>query len=370
MSAQGVKFNVNDQPEFFKEVRKKVNKYFKENNISKHANGGMVFKTAFMLSLYFMPLILMLTGVVSSLWPVMLMWVLMGLGMAGIGMSVMHDANHGSYSKNKHINSVLGFMINFLGGYHVNWKIQHNVLHHSFTNVEDYDEDIKIGLMRFSPNQKRHGIYRFQIFYAPFLYGLMSAYWLISKDFQGLVRYHKKDLLKGQGLTLTSGITHALINKIWYVGLTLVLPIILVPIPWWQTFLGFFLMLFICSIILSFIFQVAHVINETEFYVANENGSLENNWAIHQMNTTANFGDRSMILSWFIGGLNYQIEHHLFPNICHVHYKKISKIVKETADEFTVPYLQHKSYFTALRSHLSLLNALGTGKYDKMIAKA
>ena len=103
--------------------------------------------------------------------------------------------------------------------------------------------------------------------------------------------------------------------------------------------------------------------------MANENGSLENNWAIHQMNTTANFGDRSMILSWYIGGLNYQIEHHLFPNICHVHYRKISKIVKETADEFKVPYLQHKTYFSALRSHLSLLHALGTGKYDRMMAK-
>ena len=112
MSIPVVKFNVNDQPEFFREVRKKVNQYFKENNISKHANSGMVIKTVFMLSLYFMPLILMLTGVVSSLWPVMLMWVLMGFGMAGIGMSVMHDANHGSYSKNRHVNSVLGFMIN------------------------------------------------------------------------------------------------------------------------------------------------------------------------------------------------------------------------------------------------------------------
>ena len=261
-------------------------------------------------------------------------------------------------------------MINFLGGYHVNWKIQHNVLHHSFTNVEDYDEDINIGLMRFSPNQKRYGIYRFQIFYAPILYGFMAAYWLISKDFAGLIRYNKKDLLKGQGLTLASGLAYSIFNKTWFLGLWLVLPMIIVPIAWWQTLLGFFLMLFICSIILSFIFQVAHVINETEFYTTNENGSVENNWAIHQMNTTANFGDKSMILSWYIGGLNYQIEHHLFPNICHVHYKKISKIVKETAEEFKVPYLQHKSYFTALRSHLSLLHALGTGKYDKMMAKA
>jgi linoleoyl-CoA desaturase len=106
---------------------------------------------------------------------------------------------------------------------------------------------------------------------------------------------------------------------------------------------------------------VAHVINETEFYTTNENGSVENNWAIHQMNTTANFGDKSMILSWFIGGLNYQIEHHLFPNICHVHYKKLSKIVKKTADEYGVPYNVMPTFRGAILAHARLLRDFGTG---------
>lgn len=368
MSIPVVNINMPDQPEFFKELRKRVNRYFKENNISKQANFNMKFKTAFMLCLYFVPLVLMLTGVVSALWPVMLMWTLMGFGMAGIGLSIMHDANHGSYSKNRKVNNTLGFLINFIGGYHVNWKIQHNVLHHSFTNVDGFDEDISNGLMRFSPDQKRKKFFKYQVFYAPILYGLMSMYWLISKDFEGAVRYNKKNLLSKQGLTLNKAVVQIIINKTWYLALTLALPIIVMSLSWWQIFLGFFLMLYICGLVLALIFQVAHVIKETEFYSSDNKGSAENNWAIHQMLTTANFANNSGLFSWFIGGLNFQIEHHLFPNICHVHYRRISGIVKQTAKEFNLPYKQHRTFFGALKSHFTFLNQLGTGKYDRMMA--
>jgi len=364
-----VQFNIKNQPEFFKELRKRVNAYFKERNISKYANFNMKFKTGFMLSLYFLPLILMLTGVISSLWPVLLMWTLMGFGMAGIGFSIMHDANHGSYSKNKKVNNTLGYLIHFIGGFRENWKIQHNILHHSFTNIEGYDEDIKFNMMRFSPTQKRIGIHRFQVFYAPFFYGFMTMYWLTSKDFQQLINYSKKNLLAGQGLTLKKGIRLLIINKAWYLLLMVVLPLILIPLAWWQIIIGFLIMHYICGLILAFVFQSAHVIEETSFFEPDENGSVENNWAIHQMKTTANFAGTSRLFSWFIGGLNYQIEHHLFPNICHIHYSKIAKIVKQTAKEYKIPYYQHKTFFGALKSHFSLLHRLGTGKYDKALTK-
>jgi len=370
MSISVVKFNVQDKPEFFKELRIRVNKYFKENNISRYANFNMKFKTVFMLCLYFVPMALMITGVVSSLWPVMSMWVLMGFGMSGIGLAIMHDANHGSYSKNQKVNNALGYLINFVGAYHLNWKIQHNVLHHSFTNVEGFDEDIETGVMRFSPNQERKGIHRFQVFYASFFYGLMTIYWLIGKDFVQLVRYNKKNLLEGQGLTLKKAMAQVIFNKAWYIALTLALPMIVVELPWWQILLGFLLMHFICGLVLAYIFQLAHIIEETDFYVTDDNGSVENNWAIHQMKTTANYANGSVIFSWLVGGLNYQIEHHLFPYICHVHYRKISSIVKRTAKEFNVPYYQHKTFFGALKSHFSLLNQLGTGKYDRKLVNA
>ncbi|MEX0965927.1 MAG: acyl-CoA desaturase [Bacteroidia bacterium] len=370
MSIPAVKFNMEDRPEFIKELRKKVNQHFKDNNLSRHANFDMKAKTAFMLALYFVPFGLMLTGVVTTLWPVMLMWVLMSLGMSGIGLAIMHDANHGSYSSNQKVNNVLGFLVNFIGAYHTNWKIQHNMLHHSFTNIDGYDSDIEKPIMRFSPNQKRKKYFRFQAFYAPFFYGLMTIYWFLSKDFESVIKYSKTKLLAKQGITLKKAFREVLFNKAWYVALTLGLPIILIALPWWQVLLGFLMMHFISGLLLAFIFQSAHVIQETDFYETDPTGGVENNWAIHQMRTTANFANNSKWFSWLIGGLNFQIEHHLFPHICHVHYKRISSIVKETAEEFDVPYYQHKTFFGALRSHFSLLNQLGTGKYDRLALAA
>lgn len=360
MDAPVVHFNEGDRPDFFKTVRQRVNSYFKENNISRHANFNMKFKTGFMLTLYITPLVLMLTGVIANVWLVFLMWFLMGLGMSGIGLCIMHDANHGSYSKKRNVNRFFGFILNILGAYHINWKIQHNVLHHSFTNIEGYDEDIEQLVMRLSPTQKRKKLHRFQVFYAPFFYGIMTLYWVVAKDFIQLAGYGKRGLISAQGLSRTNALIFMIINKLWYYGALLVLPIIFVDVAWWQTLLGFVLMHWVCGIVLAFVFQAAHVIEETNFYETDERGGVENNWAIHQMKTTANFANNSRLFSWCIGGLNYQIEHHLFPNICHVHYRKISKIVKKTAEEFNVPYYHHKTFLRALRSHFKLLNQLGT----------
>ena len=370
MSAPYVKFNVEDKKEFFEELRKRVNIHFTENKISKHANNNMWAKTAFMLLLYFIPFILMVTGVVTGLWPVIGMWVLMGFGMSGIGLSVMHDANHGSYSKNKNVNSALGFMINFIGGYHVNWKIQHNVLHHSFTNIHGLDEDIDKPMMRFSPNQESKGVFKYQLYYAPFLYGVMTIFWLLAKDFDQLIKYNKMKLLAGQGLTLRKAVIHVLFNKIWYMALFIALPMLIVDLLWWQTLLGFLLMHFMSGLILAFVFQPAHVVQETDFFIPDEHGSVENNWAVHQVMTTSNYANNSVFFSWYVGGLNHQIEHHLFPNICHIHYKNISPIVKKTALEYGLPYHEHRTFLGALISHFKLLNELGTGNYDKKLLAA
>lgn len=366
MTHPPVRFNAQDRPEFFKVLRKRVNDHFKDKNISRHANIHMKIKTAFMIGLYFIPFILLVTGVIQSL-PLMFgMWILMGLGMSGIGLSIMHDANHGSYSKNKYVNNALGYLVNFLGAYHVNWKIQHNVLHHSFTNVHGHDEDIaKEGIMRFSPDQERREFFKYQVFYAPLLYGIMTIYWFLGKDFMQLYRYHKRNLLASQGLNLKTGMAELVFNKTWYIGLFLVLPLVVLPFVWWQILLGFLLMHFICGLFLALIFQPAHVINETQFYVPAADGSVENNWAVHQLLTTANFANNSGWFSWFVGGLNFQIEHHLFPHICHIHYRSISGIVKATAEEYKIPYHQHRTFVGALRSHFSLLHSLGTGAYDK-----
>ncbi len=368
MNLSKVKFNKHDRPEFFKELRKRVSQYFEENNISKYANLNMKLKTVFMLLLYFVPLAILILGIQTSIWSVLAMWGLMGFGMSGIGLSIMHDANHGAYSKNKFVNNSLGFLLNFIGGYHQNWKIQHNVLHHSYTNIEGYDEDIRNNLMRFSPNRPRKKIYRYQAFYAPFLYSLMTIYWFVGKDYLQIIRYQSKNLLKANGINFRKAIAEISFHKSWYILLTLVAPMLTAQVSWWYMIIGFLLMQFICGLALALIFQPAHVIEDTSFVNPEKSENIENSWAIHQLQTTANFAHGSRLFSWFIGGLNYQVEHHLFPNICHVHYRKISAIVKQTAQEFGVPYHQHKTFFSALKSHFTLLHQFGTGEYDKKLA--
>ncbi len=370
MKVPVINFNKNNKPEFYKVLNKRVNKYFIDNKLEKQANLNMKLKTAFMVGLYFIPLFVLLSGQIASLGVIMLMWVLMGLGMSGIGLAIMHDANHGSYSKNPAINKALGFLINFLGGYHITWIIQHNVLHHSYTNIQDFDEDLDQTVMRFSPNQEYKEFYKYQAFYAPFFYALLSLFRFSVKDFQQLKRYNALGLIEAQGLTYRRAIMGAIFNKVWYLGLTIVLPMLILPVAWWVTILGFLVMHFICGMILALVFQPAHVIEETEFFVVDEHGSLENNWAIHEMKTTANFANQSNWFSWFVGGLNFQVEHHLFPHICHVHYKNIAPIVIATAKEFNVPYHSHKTFFQALKSHFSMLHSLGSKDYVMPLAKA
>ena len=363
MDLSTIKFPKNVDTDFITTLKQRVREYFKTNNISRFGNTNMVFKSIFMLSLYTVPYLLMITGVITNFWLIFLMWALMGLGKAGIGLSIMHDANHGAYSKNKMVNKLMGATMSILGGSATNWKIQHNVLHHSYTNVDGMDEDINPGMiMRLSPHQKRRKLHRLQHLYCWFLYGIMTLGWVVSKDFKQLNRYKKKDLLKLHNVSYSKTLTGLILSKVGYIFLLVVLPILLLPVSWYMVLFFFFIMHFIAGLFLACVFQSAHVVPSSEYPLPDEDGNLENNWAIHQLLTTANFSPSSRIFSWFIGGLNYQIEHHLFPNICHVHYKKISKIVKETAQEFNLPYHSESNFIKAVYGHARMLRDLG--KYD------
>ncbi len=360
MSFPLAKFNPSiDQKDFFIELKRRVDNYFIDKNISKNANTSMKLKTVFILALQFAPMIILFSNLVHSTIGILLLWGVMGLGTAGIGLSIMHDANHGSYSSNNNTNLILGYLFNVIGSYYVNWKIQHNVLHHTFTNVEDYDEDIDTRVMRLSPEQDRKWIHKFQAYYATFFYGIMTIYWLISKDFEQIVKYDKLNLLKTQGVTFKKALFQVVLTKVVYFFTLLTLPVLITDMSFGIVLCGFLLMHVICSLTLSLIFQCAHVLEETEFFKVKNDEYLDNNWAIHQLKTTSNFANQSTVFSWLVGGLNFQVEHHLFPNICHIHYKKIAPIVKKTALEFNLPYHEHKTFFGALCSHYSLLNSLG-----------
>ncbi|MEO0897358.1 MAG: acyl-CoA desaturase [Bacteroidota bacterium] len=356
-----VRFSRTINKDFISVLRSRVKNHFKENGISTYGNSTMVLKTVVLMLMYLVPFSLVAFGLVTNPWLYFGLWIIMGFAVAGIGMSIMHDAVHGSYSKNNTVNTIVGYVLNMVGGIVATWRIQHNRLHHTFTNIDGHDTDIDAGvLMRFSPNQKRYWMHRFQVFYAWFLYGLMTMSWITMKDFNQLKEFKERGLLGKDEKKYNSLITKAVLQKILYYSVTLGIPLMFSPFSWWFTVLGFLAMQFLAGLILACVFQLAHVMPECEFPVPTEENKIENNWAVHQLQTTCNFSPNSKIMSWYVGGLNYQIEHHLFPNICHVHYPRIAKIVKETAKEFNLPYHVQPTFVHALVDHGKMLFAMGT----------
>lgn len=346
--------------DFISELRSAVNDYFKNNNIDPYGNKRILVKTAFMAVLYFAPLILMISGVFTSVWLILTCWILMGLGMSGVGMATMHDANHGSFSKKKWVNKFFGNSLFILGGFPPNWRYQHNTLHHGYTNVEGQDEDIAPpGILRLSPHRPLKKFHRYQYLYAWLLYSLMTISWIIVKDFRSMNKY------KNMGAKLSKKnynrlLFDLILSKIVYYSLFLLVPLLTLSVEWYWVVCGFLLMHFTGGLVLAAIFQTAHVVPTSEYPLPNEEGELSNNWAAHQLFTTSNFAPGSRIFSWLVGGLNHQIEHHLFPNISHIHYRDLAKIVQEKAKDFGLPYHVNRTFFSAVAQHVRMLRLLGT----------
>ncbi len=352
-----LKFIRNESSEFGSILRGRVDDYFKKNNQSKYGNGSMVVKTILMLSVFFVPLIFISSGLVTSPLLLFVLYITTGLGMAGVGMGVMHDAIHGSYSKNRTVNKYMSYTMNLIGANAGVWRIQHNVLHHTYPNVDKADDDINTPFfLRFSPHAKRYWIHRFQFIYIWLFYGLSTIAWITSKDFVRISRYRRLGFFTGafgkELLSITGW-------KALYYTYALILPLIMVPLPAWIIILAFLSMHFVTGICISIIFQTAHILPDTAFPLADEKGLISNEWAVHQLATTSNYAPRSRAFSWLIGGLNYQVEHHLLPNICHIHYRKLSQIVAKTAEEFNIPYLVRRTFFGALSDHVKMLYRLG-----------
>lgn len=355
-----VKFISSDlqQKKFTAAIRKNVYAYFKEKGISTKANPAMVIQTIMMLTIYIVPFVLILT-VPMNTWFAMLMAVLIGIGMAGIGMCVMHDAVHGSYSNKVWVNRLLGGTMYLLGSNVLNWKIQHNILHHAYTNIEGYDHDIASrGPIRLSEHAPLKKIHRYQYIHAFFFYGLMTISKL-TKDFTQLIAYNKAGLTGQHSKNPGFEYFKMVLVKVIYLFAFIGLPVLFTSFTWWQVLLGFFIMHWTAGCILSTIFQMAHVVEGTEQPLPDANGIVNSEWTVHELRTTSDFARNNLFLNWYIGGLNFQIEHHLFPNICHIHYRRIAPVVEKTAKEFGFNYNLKPSFMKALRSHVSRLKELG-----------
>lgn len=323
----------------------------------------MYAKTIFMLVLFFVPLALLSSGLVTSKMLLFILYLTSGLGMAGIGMGVMHDAIHGSYSKNKKINTLLGYTFNMIGANATVWRIQHNVLHHTFTNIDHADDDLNAPFfLRFSPNAKHYKAHLYQHIYIWFFYSLATISWITTKDFVRLKRFRNMGYFNKKN-EYNKALASMTAWKLFYYSYALILPIVMTPQAWWLVLLAFLCMHFVTGLLVSVVFQIAHIMPANDFPLPNEEGHMKDDWYGHQFATTTNFAPKSNLLFWLLGGLNYQVEHHVLPDVCHVHYKDLTKIVEDTAREFGMPYHTKKSMARAIIDHTKMLRMLGKDTY-------
>jgi len=356
MSAVRLSFNTRAPEDFVPEVRKRVNQYFSQHGLSKHADVRMVTKTIIILGGSVACYLLILSGWFTPL-QMLGLAILLGVGIAGIGFSVAHDALHGAYSSNKLVNRILGYTFDLLGANGYMWKITHNVIHHTYTNIDGVDEDLTVSpILRLSPGAPRRWYHRFQHLYCFAAYSFATLNWLFAKDFQQFAKkdigpYTDKKHPPSEWATLVIGKLAAFT--------IVLLPLFVLDVAWWQYLIGLLASHLNAGMILGAISQLAHVVEGPEYPEPDEEGNMEYAWLIHEMHTTANFAANNHLLSWYIGGLNYQIEHHLFPRICSVHYPAIAPIVRQTAEEYGVPYHYNPTLRDAIRSHHRMLKRFG-----------
>lgn len=347
----------NKDNRFYTSVKTAVDEYFTTNNIKKTGNWRLYLKSFILISTAIAGYCtLMFTVPTASV--ALLLCAVLGFTFACIGFAVMHDANHGSYSTNPKINDAIGLSANFLGASSYFWKQKHNIIHHTYTNIDGIDDDIaKSPIIRHCESQKWVPAHKIQHLYLFPVYALSSMFWLFFMDF---AKYFSRKIFTTEAWKMTpknKAIFWA--TKILYLTFYMVLPAIKWGFfPWLG---GFLILHFVMGLTLSVVFQLAHVVELTEFenIALDETKHLETAWAEHEIRTTANFAMGNSVISWLVGGLNYQIEHHLFPRVSHVHYPAISKIVMQKCMEFNLPYNKYDTMSEAIASHFRVMKTLG-----------
>lgn len=344
-----------DGSAFHQELKRRVNNYFIETKKKSTGNFSLYFKAILFWSCYIATYI-HLVFFTPPYWLAILECFLMGGLTAGIGFNVMHDGAHGSFSRSKFWNKLASFSANALGASYIMWNNKHNIIHHTYTNIDGVDDDIEIKpMLRMCSTQKKYFIHRFQHIYVWFLYTLLLIVWLFVSDYTKYFKQRIGDV----AIKKMSTYDHFAfwMAKLGYAFMMIFLPIYMVGFTQWL--IGFLVLALFAGFVLSVVFQLAHTVEETSFPVPADSNKIESEWAIHQLKTTANFATKNKLISWLVGGLNFQIEHHLFPKISHIHYPAISKIIKNTCEEFNIKYIEYTKMRHAIVSHTLHLRRMG-----------
>ena len=352
-----IRFSSREAAAFVAEIKGEVAAWFARTGRSDKANAAMVTKTVILLGALIGGYLLLLTNTVSG-WGAFAVVLGMGVAMAGVGFSVAHDALHGAYSSRPWVNTMVGASFDLLGANGYMWQITHNVIHHTYTNIHGVDEDLTVSpLLRLSPGTEWLPIHRYQPWYAAAAYSMSTLFWVFAKDFKYFLQ---KDLGPFKDRHHSAGaVAWLLASKVAYYVYALVLPLIFIEAAWWKILGGFLLIHLTGGVILGVVFQLAHVVEGTDYPLPDETGEMEHTWMVHEMLTTSNFARKNKALSWYVGGLNFQIEHHLFPRVCSIHYPAISEIVRAAASKHGIPYNEHPTLREAMASHWRMLARLG-----------
>ena len=342
---------------FHADLKKRINQYFTEGGISPTGNYKLFTKAAILVTsfvFFYVHLVFFTPQPAVAL----IECVLFGITGAALCFNLMHDGAHGSFSKSRGLNAVVAHAWDAIGGSTFIWKMKHNIIHHSYTNVDGLDDDIDVKpWLRMSETQKRYKAHRFQYIYFWLIYPLTYLFMIFVQD---LLKYFRKRI-GDMPLKKMSTLDHVdfWAFKILYLGYFIALPIYILGFK--SFIIGYLIYSLTLGFILSIVFQLAHTVEHTAFPMPDATTNrFEDEWAIHQIKTTANFATNNPVVSWFVGGLNFQVEHHLFPKISHIHYPQISKIVRQACKDYGLEYIENHKMTQAVASHVSYLKHLGT----------
>lgn len=342
--------------EFIHELRRRVDALFEETGRRKRDCWQMYLKTAILLTAFFGTYITLLA--VAPAWYVAIpLSIVIGLVAAAIGFNIQHDGGHNAYSERPWINKLASVALDMIGGSSYHWHWKHGVYHHTYVNIDGHDTDVEVGLLgRLCPHQPRLGFHRWQHLYLWPLYGMLAIKWQLYDDFHDLAvgRIGKHKVRRPRGWDLALFIA----GKVVALTLAFGIPMLLFPV--WKVLVCYAAAMITMGMVMAVVFQLAHVVEEAAFPLPIEDtNKMENAWAVHQIQTTVNFARNSKVCSWLLGGLNFQIEHHLFPKICHINYPAMSKVVKQVCEEFKVKYHEHASFVAGVVSHYRFLREMG-----------
>ena len=318
---------------------------------------GMVLKTGIILAWFALSYGLLMFRAEHA-WQAAVCAVSLGLSIAGIGFSVMHDGSHGAYPLGRAGNAVSALCLDFIGGSSYVWRWKHTVFHHSHPNVVGSDADIDISpFCRIAPAQPLRPAHRFQHLYIWFLYAFLALKWHFVDDFKDVLRGRIADqpFPRPRGRELAG----FLLGKAAFYGWAVVWPLLVHP--WWKVLLWHVVVSATVGVVMALIFQLAHVVEDVRFG-GGEAPVAPLEWSAHQVASSRDFAPRNRLINWYVGGLNFQIEHHLFPRVSHVHLAGLAPMVEATCLEFGVPYRVHRTLGAALASHARWVRRMGASR--------